>query len=280
MNKLIRCMGLIALIMAYPLNANETDSNDWDMKFTPYLWALGLDGDTGVGTLDADLDIGFDELIENLNFVFMGHLAATRDDWTFYIDGLFSNLSSDGFDTKKVGPFNIGRFTVGPFRASLETEIKLTMNMIEVGAQYRVGEWPFGTSGRTWSLDLLGGGRYTILKTDLNFRASGSGKLGLSRSGTASLEEDWIDPYIGTQVQMNITPKWDLLLHGDFGGFGVGSDFTWNAFGIFSYAWREDKRLILGYRGLYQDYESGSGANRFDWDMTYYGPVAAIEFAF
>ena len=72
-------------------------------------------------------------------------------------------------------------------------------------------------------------------------------------------------------------------MRGDFGGFGAGSDFTWNALGVFGYEWRFETwqlEALLGARALYQDFEDGSGLKRFEWDVTQYGPVVALAFKF
>ena len=68
-----------------------------------------------------------------------------------------------------------------------------------------------------------------------------------------------------------------------FGGFGAGSDFTWNLLGGLGYEWRFDTwqlEALLGGRALYQDFNDGSGLLRFEWDVTQYGPVVALGFRF
>ncbi len=41
-----------------------------------------------------------------------------------------------------------------------------------------------------------------------------------------------------------------------------------------------DARVLVGYRALYQDYEKGSGASKFEWDVTVHGPVMALNIEF
>lgn len=41
-----------------------------------------------------------------------------------------------------------------------------------------------------------------------------------------------------------------------------------------------DATLIAGYRVLHQDYEDGSGANRFAFDVTTHGPIIGMNFRF
>ena len=41
-----------------------------------------------------------------------------------------------------------------------------------------------------------------------------------------------------------------------------------------------DATLHAGYRVLYQDYEDGSGADRFAYDVTTHGPMTGMNFQF
>ena len=41
-----------------------------------------------------------------------------------------------------------------------------------------------------------------------------------------------------------------------------------------------DATLLVGYRVLYQDYEDGSGANRFAYDVTTHDPIIGMKFWF
>ncbi len=38
----------------------------------------------------------------------------------------------------------------------------------------------------------------------------------------------------------------------------------------------DNAQFGAGYRALYQDYSDGSGANKFEWDVTLHGPVFAL----
>jgi hypothetical protein len=39
-------------------------------------------------------------------------------------------------------------------------------------------------------------------------------------------------------------------------------------------------RVFLGARALYQDYEDGSGSQKFAWDVTQFGPVLGLALRF
>jgi len=66
------------------------------------------------------------------------------------------------------------------------------------------------------------------------------------------------------------------------GGFGLGfsSDFTWSGLGGFGYALTDHIEALIGFRGLYVNYDDGSGADRFELDLWMYNPFIAFNFMF
>ena len=40
---------------------------------------------------------------------------------------------------------------------------------------------------------------------------------------------DWADPFIGARLQHQLAPSQEITLRGDVGGFGAGSQFSWQA---------------------------------------------------
>jgi hypothetical protein len=90
--------------------------------------------------------------------------------------------------------------------------------------------------------------------------------------------QDWVDPIIGARYIWTICDQWKLNLRGDIGGFGVGSDFTYNAIGLVEYKPWKHVSFLGGYRVLYQNYKDGSGIDEFKFDVTMHGPVLALNF--
>jgi hypothetical protein len=60
----------------------------------------------------------------------------------------------------------------------------------------------------------------------------------------------------------------------------VGSDVTWQVFP--SVGVRLSKRVSMeaGWRFLSTDYKTGEGADRFEYDILYQGPVVGFAFRF
>ena len=73
---------------------------------------------------------------------------------------------------------------------------------------------------------------------------------------------------------------WAISVRSDIGGFGVGSDFTWNLVLLAGYRTSGGGQLLFGYRILDVDREKGSGADFFKFDVTYSGPMLGYSFNF
>ena len=249
----------------------------WEIKVGPALWGAGITGDIGVGTMDAELGITFSDVLDNLNIALQGRVDATKGPWRVYADGMYAELEADqAISPGTVGPFSIGPNTFGPFTPTARFDFTQDIIIAEVGAAYHLGEWPLssanpsGPGAKSVALEVLAGARYTDYETEVDFK----------NGTTVTVDEDWIDPFVGVDLDFTLSPTWNLLMHLDVGGFGVGSDFTYNAVGGLGYTWTEKKRAFVGFRAMYQDYEDGTGANRFKWDATTYGLLAGMEFQF
>jgi hypothetical protein len=132
--------------------------------------------------------------------------------------------------------------------------------LVEPVAQYRLTSW----------LSPYAGARYISVKGDLR------GPNG--RTGTGM--QSWWDPVVGADLHLPIKGKFSLRVHGDVGGFGVGSSFSGQLEPMLD--WRLGKVVSLqaGYRWLYADYQSGSGSSLFSYDLKTQGPQLGATFHF
>jgi len=64
------------------------------------------------------------------------------------------------------------------------------------------------------------------------------------------------------------------------GGFGIGSEFTWQIQAEAGYQFSELFSLNLGYRYIGIDYETGSGTDYFAYDIDTFGPEIRLGFNF
>ena len=220
---------------------------------------MNLDGDQTVMGTTAELDVGFIDILKESDslFALQGHFELNNGTWGVFIDPTYAALTMSG--------------DVGP----IEIDVEFDYTLVEFGATYLVASWPQG-EGRESTLEALAGGRYTSLDVDLDLTARAFGT-------TISGGQDWIDPFVGGRVSFALSDDVTFLLRGDIGGFGVGSDFTYNVVGLIGWdmtVFGNDATLRAGYRVLYQDYEDGSGATLFAYDVTTHGPILGMTFRF
>lgn len=240
----IAFVGIVILICS-PALAQET-SKDWQFDLAPlYLWGISIDGTQTVKGQEVDLEAGFSDIFNNLNGVFTAHFeAAWKEKWGGFTDINWVNLEAD--TQSSTGS------TITP---------KYTTFFFELAGFYRLTK-------DDHDFDFLAGIRYTAM--DLKLESTGP-------LPTQTGEQDWVDPIVGLRWFWHFTDKWELWLEGDIGGFGVGSDFTWNAVGMIYYQPWKHVGFFGGYRALYQDYEDGSGSEKFAFDATMHGPLLGLN---
>jgi hypothetical protein len=51
------------ILAAGPASAQD----DWDLRFAPYLWASGIDGEASLGPVMGDLDVDFGDILDVLD---------------------------------------------------------------------------------------------------------------------------------------------------------------------------------------------------------------------
>ncbi len=88
------------------------------------------------------------------------------------------------------------------------------------------------------------------------------------------------NPLLGANLALPQGKGFSPNIRGDTGGFGVASDLTWQAFPYVSWRFTKSSSLQLGYRWRYMDYETGSGHDRFKYDVLNQGPQLGVTFTF
>ena len=226
-------------------NSDTSTSKNWEFSLAPmYLWAVSIDGNQTVKGNKVDLDVPFSDIFNNLNGAVTFHFEGIyKQRWGFLTDLNYIVLNPE--DSTPLG--NI--------------KVDFTEILFELAGFYRIAKGAHAIDG-------LGGLRYTSMDVDLNL----PGPL-----PDVDGSKDWIDPFIGLRWQWNFAENWRTKLRGDIGGFGVGSDLTWNLVGLVDFKPWEHASLFGGYRVLYQDYSSGSGDNKFAYDATMHGPILGLN---
>ena len=217
------------------------EDQGWKYALTPYLWMVGVDADLEVGGVATSADVSFSDIWDDLDIGGLLFFSASKNRWGIFADGQYLEISAD----ESV--------------AGIKIDIKTKFFLSEVGAAYRFGE-------PEQFFEVLGGGRYFYLRNE----------LGISGGPSGSDSQDWLEPLVGGRFKTDLSDRWIFSVRGDIGGFGVGSDFTWQVIGHFGYHLSDRTSLALGYRHLDIDYDKGD----FKFDGEHYGPLVGITFHF
>ena len=150
-----------------------------------------------------------------------------------------------------------------------------------MGGFYRLGTWDLanhaGDKTPSVTVDTYFGARYTDLDVEIDYKFDG---IFRSFRNDVSKDKSWLEPLIGARTIWDLSERWTLTLAGDIGGIVAGSDFAWNAVSLMGYRFslfaEKDAGILAGYRALSQDYDDGSGNDKFEWDVTLHGPILGL----
>ena len=242
---------LSGMVMFTPtaLNAQDTlpKEKNWEFNLAPfYLWAVSIDGDLTTMGNNQQLKADFNDIASNLEGIF-----------TVHFEGM--HKSGFGFLTD-VEYLNLGGQQATPGPAPLTLDVDFTLVMAELAGIYRI-------KLDENALDLIYGGRYYGLDTEIDI---------VGPPPRVDKDKDWVDAMLGARYIWTITDKWDFVARGDI-SFG-GSELAYNFAGLFNYQPWKHVSLLFGYRYMDVDYEDGSGADLFKYDVTMYGPLLGLNF--
>lgn len=246
--------GLCILAATFPVLSAEKGSDEWDIYGEGYLFAVSVDGTAGVGTplgaSDMEIDIGFDDVLDHLDFAFSGLLIARKGRWSLNADVAIIRLSIDG------------EITPAPIPANINVDIDV--DEIELYAGYKFSrQYP--------NLEAIAGVRYIEQDVDVTVIA-GPAELNVSAG------DDWIDPFVGLRYHGPINDKWSLLVRGDVGGFDIGSKFAWRFNAGVTYKISQNWEAAFMYKILDIDYETSNrnDLNYYKWDGTESGLLLGV----
>jgi len=218
----------------------------WSCRVALYGWAESLSGDMGVAGRTADVDISFNDILKHMDMAFMGAVEIGYNRWSFMADVMYADISGSkdrgGAYVRVEEQQFLGNFIVA-FEAMKSDACKF---------------------------DVYAGARVNSIKATLDL----SDRRRPDFHGSST--ETWVDPIIGARFQAQLPNNFFFRAVGDVGGFGVSSQFTWQAMAGFGYSFHEYGNLLLGYRALGTDYTNGG----FTYNLIAHGPILGYEFRF
>jgi len=236
----------------------QTDSSktedQWQFSGAIYLWGADIGGQTIGGT---EVEVGFSDLLDNLEMAFMGAFAARKNNWSFLADAVYLDLGVDRTVDLSI--------PVGPIQIPVTTSFSLDLQGLVL---HFAGGYTLYSEGKS-SLDLIGGARYLDLDTDLFLELQSLGP-GQSRTFSDSLTT-W-DGIIGLKGNASLGERWFLPYYIDIGG--GESKLTWQATAGIGFRAGKVWDLALVYRHLEWDFDS----TRLIDDINFSGPTLGVVF--
>jgi hypothetical protein len=243
------------LAWAAPATAQDADRPDpgWQFTVSPYLWIAGLDGSLGTPfprEPRVDIAASFGDAVTGLAGVPVIGAAEVRYG-RFGVLGDILHLPLEQDVTTRGVLFSRGGARITTTGAAL------------IGL-YRVLDAPAG------SLDFGGGVRPWWVTTKLTLDA------GRAQARSARASADWVDPVIAVRGHVRLSERFGLTVYADVGGFGVGSDLTWQVLGTLDWQATDWLRVHAGYRHLAFDVDR----NRLNLDVSLSGPILGATIRF
>jgi opacity protein-like surface antigen len=260
--KKVAC-ALLASTLSFTAVAGQT--NEWQFKITPYLWGVAQSGDTGARNVggsgkDAivDMDVGFDDILENLDKAMLLNGSAEKGKWLFVLDTIYMNIKAD---EKSSGLTGLG---------NTEIEVTARQQLIDLLAAYKVSE------SEDFALYVYGGFRSADISTTIEADLVPLGIPALARSGKVKTGDEWVDPLIGVYFENALSEKFTLETRLEAGGFGVASDSSWLVSLGVDHRLGDSWSLKYVYRFLAVDYDD----NDFVFDLDTSGLLLGASYSF
>jgi len=225
----------IAILLSLGAQSRASEIRDhggWYYQVTPYVWMASLSGNVSAtqSPVVFEVDKSFDEILETLDGAFFVSALARKDRFILFAD--FNYVATNESEASPV-----------PLFESITAEVKQLTGTLASGM--RVIDAPAG------SLDVLAGVRGWHVDAELSGRGGPLGPL------TESDSWSFVDPVVAARGRVVLSESLSALTHVDVGGFGVGSDFSWQIAATLNYTFSDRIVLSAGYRHLAVDYNDG-----------------------
>jgi len=213
--------------------------SDWKFGAELYLWGASIGGTAFTGK---NIEVEFDDIIDKLEFAFMGAFAAHKGKWTFLTDVIYMDVS----DSNDLSP-------------GVEATADLTTWVVTPMVGYNVIQEGMSR------LDLLGGARYLSVEPSITVDPPGGGR--------EESQSVW-DAVVGARGVVDVAKN--LFLVGVLDVGAGDSDLTWQALGGIGYRFKHFS-LVAAYR--YMAWDLADAVKMLD-DLEIHGPGLGFQFAF
>ena len=227
------------------------EGREFTFIVAPYVWIPTVTGDIGLGAQGIPLNLNAGDLLDVFEFggLIRGEFRH-KSGWGVSVDHIFADLGT-GFD-----------ILIG------DVDVSIDAGITEVAIIRRI------ESG-TDSFEPYAGIRHWNAHVTAEIQS-------FFFNGTVEVGDKWTDPIVGLRYIHPMGQRWRLIAQGDIGGFGAGSNFSWNAAAGASYALSRRSQFQVVYRVLSVDRESPAigGGSPVDLDLSISGPLIGFAYQF
>ena len=230
----------------------------WEIM--PYAWFTGIEGTMTIEGQLQGIDASLADVWDNSNAGGSLRCETWKGGDGFYLDLFYVNLTGEyGDDENRYIPAS-------------------SIFFVDLAYNHQLGSTPVffhqesrdNTEIRYFALGVLAGLRYFNLKNSLE------------QPDDEKLEQtgQFIDPIVGGYFHYRMARDFTVAASGDIGGFGIGSNFTWNAWVRFDVRLADWLWLNAMGRAFDIDYEDGSGDDKLGLNARIAGPAFGAIFRF
>jgi hypothetical protein len=257
------CSSLIILFLGLAFQSKGQDvrfdprgnPEKWNFNITPFFILPWVSGNVQSEMLSKDFGIDPSDFITSLNSTFMMESELSKGKF-FVAPSYIFNYN----DVEKI------LWTSRNENQTITAQPEYQRHILEViaGMRFRLGS--------KFILDPYTGFRYT------HYRLFGEVE-GIANTTEIDEKADFWDPVLGFKAHYYPHPRIPIELKADFGGFGVGSKFTWSSWINSGYTVSPVVDVIAGFGALSNDYEAGSGSgNSYGMTSITYGITLGVRF--
>jgi hypothetical protein len=217
-------------------------------RITLYSWLTSFKGTMCVMDSTADIDAGFGDISDHMNFPVALNAEYWRGRWGGYLNFNYIGLEEESISDEQT------QITV------VKT---VDMVFIDFGLGYQLGPYQLGSDpdGALLGVDVW-------LQDILDYRAVDKFK-GSSK---------WVDPVIGARLRLYPSRTWLLTFKGDIGG--GSADLMWNIILTANWEFADHWILNFGYRAFDINFKPGDDSdNEVGFDGNVHGPVIGLSIA-
>jgi opacity protein-like surface antigen len=219
----------------------------WNGSATIYGWVPAIQGSQEGRDGEPIIDITGPNVLEALQFAFMAAGEVRRDKLGFMFDAVYADM----------------KFDAEAERVDISAELTTKLYFASGAVSWRL----YDEAGVL--VDAYGGLRAYGIETDFGLQI---GQLAGERDATVN----WVDPIVGFRGAYPLGDRFSVSGRADIGGFGVGSELTWQAYGGVNWLFADSWAATLGYRYMSIDYE----ADRLTLDIALQGPLIGVTYEF